>query len=87
MGGSQGRAAKGSVVTDGTVARVARPRGELTPQQERRLARAAEKAAAAQDYYRAEVVKALSEGASFVEVAKFTGLSTNTLQRWKREAR
>lgn len=28
----------------------------------------------------------MAEGASFAEVAHATGLSTNTLQRWKREA-
>lgn len=70
-----------------TVRRVVRPRGEVTPQQQRRLDRAAAKAEAAQAELRAEVVAVLSEGGSFVEVAKATGLSTNTLQRWKREAR
>lgn len=40
----------------------------------------------AYENYRARVVQALGEGASFAEVSKFTGLSTNTLQRWKREA-
>lgn len=35
--------------------------------------------------YRAVVVE-LVEKYSFREVARVTGLSTNTLQRWKREA-
>lgn len=35
--------------------------------------------------YRAAVVRALAEG-SFNEVSKATGLSKDTLQRWKREA-
>ena len=69
-----------------TIPRVPRPRGSLTPAQERRLTAAAEKRAKAENTYRAEVLAALAEGASFAEVAAFTGLSTNTLQRWKREA-
>lgn len=64
-----------------------RPSGSLTSAQERRLTLAAERRAKAEATYRAEVVAALAEGASFSEVAAFTGLSTNTLQRWKREAR
>lgn len=47
---------------------------------------AADKRAKAEAAYRAEALTALAEGASFAEVAAFTGLSTNTLQRWKREA-
>ncbi len=35
---------------------------------------------------RETVAAVLSEGASFMEVSKATGLSTNTLQRWKKEA-
>ena len=70
-----------------TIRRVSRPRGELTAQQQRRLDRAAEKRTAAEDAYRAEVLAVMAEGGSFSEVSKATGLSTNTLQRWKREAR
>lgn len=69
-----------------TVRRVPRPRGFLTSAQERRLTTAAEKRAKAESDYRAVVLGALAEGASFAEVAAFTGLSTNTIQRWKREA-
>lgn len=69
-----------------TVRRVARPRGELNPTQERRLKSSADRRVKAEAEYRAAVVKTLTEGASFSEVAAFTGLSTNTLQRWKREA-
>lgn len=69
-----------------TVRRVARPRGSLTPAQEKRLAKAAERRAAAEAAYRAEVLAVMAEGASFAEVSKATGLSTNTLQRWKRES-
>lgn len=63
-----------------------RPRGELTPAQRKRLDFYAMRAARSQENYRAEVVAVMGEGASFTEVSKATGLSTNTLQRWKREA-
>lgn len=69
-----------------TIRRVTRPRGELTAQQQRRLTRADERRDAAEAAYRAEVLAVMAEGASFAEVSKATGLSTNTLQRWKREA-
>lgn len=68
-----------------TIRRVARARGSLSAAQERRLTTAADKRAKAETDYRAECVAALAEGASFSELAAFTGLSTNTLQRWKRE--
>lgn len=55
-----------------------------------RLARIESARAAREDAeaeYREEVLAAmLHDGASFSEVSKATGLSTNTLQRWKREA-
>lgn len=75
------------MATDAKIRRVARPRGELTAQQLRRLTRAADKRAAAEQAYRAEVVAIMREGASFPEMHNATGLSTNTLQRWRREAK
>lgn len=69
-----------------TVPRVPRPRGSLSDDQARRLARAAARRVEAEQAYRAAVLAVMAEGASFAEVAKATGLSTNTLQRWKREA-
>lgn len=68
-----------------TVRCMARNRGSLTPDQQRRLAQSAEKRENAEADYRAEVLAVMAEGGSFAEVAKVTGLSTNTLQRWKRE--
>lgn len=64
-----------------------RPRGDLTPTQQRTLARLRDKRDAAEADYRAAVVQALDEGASFAQVAAFTGHSTNTLQAWKRAAK
>tara|TARA_R100001244_G_scaffold6385_8_gene7504 strand:- start:2290 stop:2511 length:222 start_codon:yes stop_codon:yes gene_type:complete len=69
-----------------TIRRVSRPRGTLTDAQIRLLTRTAEKSEKAQAEYRAAVVRVLTEGGSFSEVSAATGLSTNTLQRWKREA-
>ncbi len=69
-----------------TIRRVARPRGEMTEQQRRRWIRAENKVDDAKDELRRVTVEILAEGASFSEVSKATGLSTNTLQRWKREA-
>lgn len=74
------------MASEATIRRVSRARGELTPKQEKRLERAAGLREFYDAAYRAEVVEVLAEGASFAEVSKATGLSTNTLQRWKREA-
>ena len=69
-----------------TIRRVSRPRGELTQAQLRRWIRAENKLDDAKEELRRVTTEILTEGASFVEVSKATGLSTNTLQRWKREA-
>lgn len=76
-----------------TIRRVPRARGTLTDEQLRRLNRTRakrDKAEAAHEdakaAYRAEILKVLSEGGSFSEVHNATGVSTNTLQRWKKEA-
>lgn len=65
---------------------VARPRGEMTKDQLRRWIRAENKVDDAKDELRRVTVEILAEGASFSEVSRNTGLSTHTLQRWKREA-
>lgn len=77
-----------------TVPRVVRPRGELTDVQQEQLRDEREHAErmrftadVAWEEYRASVVSVLLEGASFREVSAFTGLSKDTLQRWKREAK
>lgn len=69
-----------------TIRRVARPRGELTEQQRVRLEALRAEMEETRSAYQAAVVRTLAQGASFSEVSKATGLSTNTLQRWKREA-
>ncbi len=70
-----------------TIRRVARPRGELTKEQLSEIGWAHKAMEQETARYRRAVLRALGEGASFAEVSKATGLSTNTLQRWKREAR
>ena len=68
-----------------TIRRVARPRGVLTPGTLVALGKARKALSDAERRYRLTVLRALDEG-SFAEVSRATGLSTNTLQRWKREA-
>lgn len=65
---------------------VGRPARALTPAQERRLERVQERADRAAAAYRAEVLAVLGEGASYAQLSASTGLSTNTIQRWKRES-
>lgn len=72
------------MASDATIRLVSRPRGELTAARLRQLARAAKKRESAESEYRAVVLAALAES-SFSVISEATGLSTNTLQRWKRE--
>lgn len=69
-----------------TLRPVARPLQSVTDTQKRRLDRAGAKRETAESDYRATVLAVMAEGASFAEVSRATGLSTNTLQRWKRDA-
>ncbi len=60
----------------------------LTPEDEKRLQTARadfEATKAVQDHYR-QVCVEMVQKSSLRVVADLTGLSTNTLQRWKREA-
>lgn len=63
-------------------------RGQLSPDDEQRLADAKEQHDAAVESaritYRGLVVEMIAKS-SIREVARATGLSTNTLQRWKNE--
>lgn len=68
-----------------TIRRVARPRGELSDETLGLLGLRFLDMATAEALYRQAVLAALAEG-SFSAVSEATGLSTNTLQRWKREA-
>jgi DNA-directed RNA polymerase specialized sigma24 family protein len=69
-----------------TMRTVARPKAKLTQQQGAELAFAKKGLEQATTRYRRAVVVALREGASYREVSEATGLSTATLQKWKREA-
>jgi DNA invertase Pin-like site-specific DNA recombinase len=57
-----------------------------TPTMRRRLVDAGEAARKADAELRASVIDALDAGVSVREVAALTDISTNTVQRWKREA-
>jgi DNA invertase Pin-like site-specific DNA recombinase len=63
-----------------------RQRGELNTVRKHRLEFSRDRAEEAQRLYRKECLEALEDGGSFSWVSEVTGLSTNTLQRWKREA-
>jgi hypothetical protein len=69
-----------------TIRHVSRPRGELDDDRRRALAECAARAEQAKAELRAAALWALADGGSFAWVSEVTGLSTNTLQRWKREA-
>jgi DNA-directed RNA polymerase specialized sigma24 family protein len=63
-------------------------KGTLSPEDEQELLDAKQIYDSAQEMlaeYRAVVIYMLDKS-SYREVARLTGLSTNTLQRWKREA-
>lgn len=68
-----------------TIQPVPRPRGVLPAETLKDLAESKDWLNRAEANYKEAVQSALIEG-SFSEVSKATGLSTNTLQRWKREA-
>lgn len=71
--------------TTDTIGRVPRPRGVLSEQTLNDLMRYGDRRRAAEAVYRKCVVRALAEG-SYSAVAEATGLSKDTLQRWKKEA-
>ncbi|WP_159083897.1 hypothetical protein [Nocardioides terrigena] len=75
------------MTTSDTIGRVPRPRGVLSDEQAQEL----EARRQLRDHwtaaYREWVVGLLADGCSFGEVSKATGLSKDTLQRWKREAK
>lgn len=68
-----------------TIQSMSRPRGVLSDETLVLLHLRFLDMSTAEALYRMAVLDALAEG-SFSEVSMATGLSTNTLQRWKREA-
>jgi transcriptional regulator with XRE-family HTH domain len=67
-----------------TVRGVPQKRGLLSDVGKERIAAARDRREAAEAEYRAEVLAEAGRGASVRELAAFTGLSTNTISRWKR---
>jgi DNA-directed RNA polymerase specialized sigma24 family protein len=74
------------VANTATVGGVPQKRGLLTPEAQKRLTHALESRANAESDLRSAVLYAVENGGSVRELAAFTGLSTNTISRWKREA-
>ena len=67
-----------------TVARVSpNPKRHLTPADEERLRDALRAYEKSYDQLRAAVVEASRNGASVRAIAEYTGMSTNTISRWK----
>lgn len=64
---------------------VTRPRGVLSDGQAQQLQKLRADRDRTETEYRRAVVDALRFGGSFSEVSKATGLSKDTLQRWKKE--
>jgi hypothetical protein len=60
------------------------PRGTIAPLDQTRIRKAMEAKASADEEMRDAVLVAAARGASVRELAAFTGLSTNTISRWKR---
>jgi hypothetical protein len=69
-----------------TIQPVARPRGELSEVENDRLLTAWGEWQFQQHVWRKAALAAV-EASSFRAVSEATGISTNTLQRWKREAK
>jgi DNA-directed RNA polymerase specialized sigma24 family protein len=62
------------------------PRGAISNADQTRIRNAMDAKSAADDEMRSAVLSAAGHGASVRELAAFTGLSTNTISRWKRDA-
>ncbi len=62
------------------------PRGAISSADQNRIRNAMDAKSAADDEMRNAVLSAAGHGASVRELAAFTGLSTNTISRWKRGA-
>lgn len=67
-----------------TVTTVPQKRGLLTDIGKQRITAARDRRDTAETEYRDEVLAEVERGASVRELAAFTGLSTNTISRWKR---
>jgi hypothetical protein len=74
------------MTTDATIPFMPRARGVLSDVRKHELEFARNRVELAQEQYRGKVLQALEDGGSFSWVSEVTGLSTNTIQRWKREA-
>lgn len=69
------------------VPRVGNPKRVLMAEDEQAIRDVLNRARAVQDEVRQVVLTAHSHGASVRSLAEFTGMSTNTIMRWKKEGR
>lgn len=69
-----------------TVPRVGNPKRVLTAEDEQAIRDVLNRAQAVQDEVRHVVLAAHSHGASVRVLSEFTGMSTNTIMRWKKDA-
>lgn len=68
-----------------TVRRVPNPKRPIEPDDQEKIRRAMDNHDAAYNALQDAVRTAATNGASVRELAEFTGMSTNTISRWKRE--
>lgn len=77
-----------AVVATATVGRVApNPKRSLSPEDARRVQAALSRHERAYSELRQSVLDAAANGASVRTLAEFTGMSTNTISRWKADKR
>ncbi|MDR6172668.1 DNA-directed RNA polymerase specialized sigma24 family protein [Curtobacterium sp. SORGH_AS776] len=69
-----------------TVPRVGNPKRVLSAEDEQAIRDVLNRAQAVQDEVRTAVLTAHAHGASVRSLAEFTGMSTNTIMRWKKDA-
>lgn len=74
------------VVTAATVPRVGNPKRVLSAEDEQAIRDAMQAADVASVALRDAVVAAHWHGASVRSLSEFTGMSTNTIMRWKKDA-
>ncbi len=77
---------RGTVTAPATVPRVGNPKRVLTAEDERDIREAMRWSESAQEHLRKMVLAAHEHGASIRVLSEFTGMSTNTIMRWKKDA-
>lgn len=84
MGAMQRSVASKATLDPDSIGYVPSPKGEIPPEDQGRLRAVLDARASADKAVKDAVLSAVDHGASVRELASFTGLSTNTISRWKR---